>query len=119
MTLNEPQTQVVFSKENTLVTATAGAGKTRVLIAKVMQLLNEGVTLITLITFTRAAALEIQERLLNILGVLPDGLVVGTFHSIISKHINKHSKVALMSSEEQTNLLHQHYNRHFGEHDGY
>jgi superfamily I DNA/RNA helicase len=119
MTLNEPQTQVVFSKENTLVTATAGAGKTRVLIAKVMQLLNEGVTLITLITFTRAAALEIQTRLLKILGVLPDGLVVGTFHSIISKHINEHSKVALMSSEEQTNLLHQHYNRHFGEHDGY
>ena len=119
MQLNKPQSQVVFSKGNILVTATAGAGKTRVLIAKVMQLLNEGVTLITLITFTKAAGTEIQERLIECLGTLPEGLVVGTFHSIISKHINKHSKVGLMSTEEQVGLLHQHYNRHFGEHDGY
>lgn len=101
MDLNKEQSLVVFSQNNTLVTATAGAGKTRVLIAKVMQLINDGVTLITVITFTKSAATEIKERLITCLGTLPEGLVVGTFHSVISKHINKHSKVGLMSNKEQ------------------
>jgi superfamily I DNA/RNA helicase len=119
MMLNCEQSTVVYSPKSILVRATPGTGKTRVLIAKVMKLIDEGIRLITVITFTKAAANEIQERLLKTIGVLPKGLVVGTFHSVISKHINQHLKVGLMSNEEQVSLLHQQYNRYFGEHDGF
>ena len=119
MNLNKQQSKIVLSEGNISVLATAGAGKTRVLIAKVLHLLNQGISLITLVTFTKASAVEIEERLIKHLGGLPKGLVVGTFHSIISKHISRHSKIGLMSSDEQVSLLHQHYTRHFSAHDGY
>lgn len=119
MDLNEKQLFIVNLQQSVLVRATPGTGKTRVLIAKVLKLLSEGVSFITLITFTKASALEIQKRLIVELGSLPEGIVVGTFHSVISKHINKHVKVGLMSNEEQVTLLHQQYNRYFGEHEGF
>ncbi|MGK2231309.1 MAG: superfamily I DNA/RNA helicase [Colwellia sp.] len=117
--LNNQQEFVVNSNTSILMSATPGTGKTRVLIAKVIKLIDAGITMITLITFTKAAANEIYERLIKILGVLPQGVIVGTFHSVISKHINQHLEVGLMSNEDQVSLLHQQYNRYFGEHVGF
>ena len=52
-----------------LISAAAGSGKTAVLIEHVLQLLREGgkVTRLLIITFTRAAAAELRERLTNAL----------------------------------------------------
>lgn len=119
MMLNKKQSIVVETNKSIIVKATPGTGKTRVLIAKVIHLIERGISLITLITFTKAAANEISERLVKNFGALPPGVVVGTFHSVISKHINKHIKVGMMSNEDQVSLLHQQYNRYFGEHEGF
>ena len=49
-----------------LVSAAAGSGKTAVLVEHVLQLLREGgqINRLLIITFTRAAAAELRERLI-------------------------------------------------------
>ncbi|MBQ9195599.1 MAG: UvrD-helicase domain-containing protein [Clostridia bacterium] len=62
----EAQQQAIDARNNeTLVSAAAGSGKTAVLIEHVLQLLREGgkVDRLLIITFTRAAAAELRDRL--------------------------------------------------------
>ena len=58
-----------------LISAAAGSGKTAVLVEHVLQLLREGgkVTRLLIITFTRAAAAELRERLTKALDQESDG----------------------------------------------
>ena len=66
----EAQRQAIDARNSeTLVSAAAGSGKTAVLIEHVLTLLREGgrVDRLLIITFTRAAAAELRERLLNAL----------------------------------------------------
>jgi len=53
------------TNHDTLVSASAGSGKSTVLIAHVMRLLREGgdITRLLIITFTRAAAAELREKM--------------------------------------------------------
>lgn len=79
MNLSEKQKQVMTATENKiLVNAAAGSGKTKTLIARIQYLLSQGISPkeIVAITFTNAAADEINERLGS-----PVGLFVGTIHS--------------------------------------
>jgi ATP-dependent helicase/nuclease subunit A len=64
---NEAQQKVLDSRGNILVNASAGSGKTSVMIDKVMQLLLGGVDIrkILLMTFTKASAAEMRERLIK------------------------------------------------------
>ena len=78
MSLSEIQKKIVEAKEEKIIVLSAAAsGKTAVLTERVRHLLNSGVDPkeIVVITFTNAAAEELNERLNK-----PTGLFVGTIH---------------------------------------
>lgn len=120
--LNEEQQAAVDSDaENTLVIASPGTGKTRVLVARIQRALREGILPceIVAITFTNAAAREIQKRLVKQVideSLWLDGPIVlghcGTIHSYLLKLIRGHgsyigmpSKIVVLDEEQATALL--------------
>ena len=84
MNLNAPQRQAVLHKEGPcLVVAGPGSGKTAVLTQRVMELINSGVPAneILVITFTKAAAIEMKERFEG-MSEEKAPVTFGTFHSL-------------------------------------
>lgn len=75
-----------------LTTATAGAGKTRVIIARAQYMIANGVdpSQILLTTFTNKAANEMKERIVSIVGDKGKRITVGTFHSICNRILRRH-----------------------------
>lgn len=62
----EPQLEAIRARNHTiLVSAAAGSGKTAVLVERIVTLLKEGARLekMMIVTFTRAAAAEMRQRL--------------------------------------------------------
>ena len=91
--LNQEQLDVVLKGDGScLVLAGAGSGKTRTLIYRVAYLLEKGILPqnILLMTFTNKAANEMIERVEQLLGFKPEGLVAGTFHKIGNKILREH-----------------------------
>ena len=93
MELNQAQKIAVRHKDGPmLVLAGPGSGKTLVITERTKYLIQEyniPEENILVITFTRAAAGEMKERFLRLLGVSSTGVSFGTFHSIfftILKH---------------------------------
>ncbi|KPJ83257.1 MAG: hypothetical protein AMS19_05050 [Gemmatimonas sp. SG8_23] len=77
-----------------LVLAGAGSGKTRVLTARVCQLIHEhGVPpdRILAVTFTNKAAGEMRDRIARLLGSEPAGMWVGTFHAVGARLLRRHA----------------------------
>jgi DNA helicase-2/ATP-dependent DNA helicase PcrA len=72
-----------------LITASAGSGKTTVLINRIghLLLLDVNPTSIFVITFTNKAANEIKDRLRDEIGEKADYVNIGTFHSMFREHI--------------------------------
>lgn len=92
--LNDEQLAVVQQGDGrALVLAGAGSGKTRTITYRVAWLLEHGVapSNILLLTFTNKAAREMIERIEGLLGVYPDGLWAGTFHSIANRLLRKYA----------------------------
>lgn len=91
--LSKEQRDAVFSKErNLLVTAGPGSGKTVVIVNRIVHLINElnfSPSNIIVITFTRAAAINMKNRYVAING---NGSVpfFGTFHGLFYKILKKH-----------------------------
>ena len=83
--LSRQQRAIVEATEPYIVVvATAAAGKTRCLAERIKWLLGQGcpASEIVAITFTNAAAEEIQERVGN-----PPGLFIGTIHSLANYYL--------------------------------
>ncbi len=90
MELNEQQrTAVTYAgeKHNILVTAGAGCGKTRTIIARAAHLCNHGTDAakILILTFTNRAARELKQRLKQELGESTEKIQAGTFHAFCLK----------------------------------
>ena len=78
----------------TLTVAGAGSGKTRVLTSRACYILYMDETVkptnIMLVTFTKKAAAEMQERLMQMLPAeVVEKMMVGTFHSIFLRMLRK------------------------------
>ena len=84
--LNEAQRDAVCNlSQNSLVIAGAGSGKTRVLIQRILWLVEDNEFSpfsILAVTFTNKAAKEIKSRLSDSLDISIDSMWVGTFHGI-------------------------------------
>ncbi|MDE2105332.1 MAG: ATP-dependent helicase [Patescibacteria group bacterium] len=115
MTLNSEQKQVVESTaDRVLVLASAGSGKTRVLIARIAKLIKRGAdpSEIVCLTYTKTAAKEIQDRVIkessseSVLGF------VGTLHSFAFKllcqqgrKIGLPERLSVADEEQQEGML--------------
>lgn len=112
-TLNNKQTEAVdYFNGPILILAGAGTGKTKVLTARIANILEKGLALpheILSVTFTNKAANEMRNRISN-----HNGMWLGTFHSIGLRILRKyHSFVGLsanftiLDTDDQLRLLKQ------------
>jgi DNA helicase-2/ATP-dependent DNA helicase PcrA len=97
--LNDEQRAAVEATEGpVLVVAGAGAGKTRVLTARISLLIARGLALpkeILAVTFTNKAAAEIRERVGHAVGEAAAGEIrMGSFHSVSLGMLRRHAKAA-------------------------
>ncbi len=106
----EQQAAVAASEPVVAVIAGPGTGKTKTLVAKIADLIeNHGVkpSEITAVTFTNKAAAEMRERLEKRLGgkKAVKALTIGTFHSICLNELQKQgNSVALISEYDALEL---------------
>lgn len=96
--LNEAQRDAVCAdRNNQLVLAGAGSGKTRVLVHRIAWLMQvEGVSphSILAVTFTNKAAKEMRARLEQLTGASLRGMWVGTFHGLAHRLLQAHWQAA-------------------------
>ncbi len=94
--LNGAQRQAVCHGDSPLlVLAGAGSGKTRVIVHRIVYLITEaGISpeKILSVTFTNKAAEEMARRVAILLGSKPDGMWLGTFHSICARILRREGK---------------------------
>jgi DNA helicase-2/ATP-dependent DNA helicase PcrA len=93
LSLNASQRAAVEHRDGPLlVLAGAGSGKTRVLTARLAHLID-GIRIppyrIFATTFTNRAAREMRHRVAALLGREPDGLWIGTFHSLCARLLRR------------------------------
>jgi len=105
--LNEQQKAAVTAPDGpAVVFAGPGSGKTTVLTRRVLYLIERGVPVdqLMLVTFTRAAAEEMKQRLEQVMPGKSQHLFVGTFHSLFLKLLKELGERVppLLSAKEQT-----------------
>jgi ATP-dependent DNA helicase Rep len=115
--LNEQQRAAVqYTAGPLLVVAGAGSGKTRVIIEKIVHLVqNRGLPpeRIAAITFTNKAAKEMRERLGKRLGANPAGAVaVSTFHALGWRILREHHEllgyragISILDEQDSLNVV--------------
>ncbi|MBS0184877.1 MAG: UvrD-helicase domain-containing protein [Proteobacteria bacterium] len=115
-TLNTPQQQAVLNLDGPLlVLAGAGTGKTRVLISRIVHILNTQRAYpseILAVTFTNKAAQEMKQRVGDLLGHSVEGLWLGTFHSLCSRILRSHAELlgletsfTILDKDDQLRLI--------------
>ena len=93
--LNPEQVQAVKTIYGpVLVSAGAGAGKTKVLTVRAQHMIIKGIdpSQILLTTFTNKAAGEIKERIINVIGDEAKKITVGTFHCICNRILRQYGE---------------------------
>ncbi|AEX86062.1 DNA/RNA helicase, superfamily I [Marinitoga piezophila KA3] len=105
---------VINSTGRSLIIAGPGSGKTRVITYKIAYLLSQGIKPenILLVTFTRAAAREMVERVRNVTNVDTSSLTAGTFHHVCNMILRRYAKVigyennfTILDSEDAKDLM--------------
>jgi len=99
--LNEPQKEAVTKINGPLlIVAGPGSGKTRVLIARIANMIGSGISPenIVALTFTNKAAKEIKERLNFQTKINSYSVTTGTFHSFCSMILRKHGNAIKIPS---------------------
>ena len=94
--LDQEQLEAVTKSEgNTLIIAGPGSGKTRVITYKIAYLLDNHVRAenILLVTFTRAAAKQMIERVKKVTEKDTSQLVAGTFHHVCNLILRKYANI--------------------------
>ena len=116
--LNPSQKEAVKNLEGPLlVLSGAGTGKTRVLTARLANLLYSNKTKpwnILAVTFTNKAAKEMRIRLEGLIGPSANSVWLGTFHSIAARILRENAEIVGLSSnytiitpDDQVRLLKQ------------
>ena len=115
--LNNAQKDAVNYLEGPLlIVAGAGSGKTKVLTARIANIIQKKRAFpnqILSVTFTNKAAKEMQNRVSKLLGAAAIGLSwLGTFHSICAKLLRKHataiglnSNFTIIDTDDQIRLI--------------
>jgi DNA helicase-2/ATP-dependent DNA helicase PcrA len=114
--LNLQQQQAVMAGLGpVLVLAGPGSGKTRVLTQRIAYLIGSmGVRpyQILAVTFTNKAAREMENRVLELLGDMARGVMLGTFHSICARilrreaeHLPFNANFVIFDSDDQVSLV--------------
>ena len=89
--LNQEQLEAVTSDhKHILVIAGAGSGKTKVLVSRLVYLIEEMQVPwknILAVTFTNKAANEMKERVLALCEINPQRMWIGTFHAICFENL--------------------------------
>ena len=95
--LNESQKEAVKNLDGPLlVLSGAGTGKTRVLTARLANLLYSNTTKawkILAVTFTNKAAKEMRTRLESLIGPMANSVWLGTFHSIGARILRENAEL--------------------------
>ena len=101
--LNEKQKKAVETLNGpVLVLAGAGTGKTRVLTTRLAHLLNKKLAKpweILAVTFTNKAAMEMRERVQNLLKIDIERMWIGTFHSSGLKILRRHAELCFLKND--------------------
>lgn len=116
MKYNQSQLMAIRHKEGpAIVLAGPGSGKTAVITERTKQLLKEGVSpqKILVVTFTKAAAVEMKERFLQSIAAHPSltngrDVSFGTFHAIffsILKHAYRYSVQNILGEDEKLSFF--------------
>lgn len=106
----EQRNAVDFHDGALLLLAGPGSGKTFVITHRIKALIDSGVdaSSILVITFTKAAALQMKDRFLNLVSPHMPSVSFGTFHAIfysILKNHNSYRSVVPITDKEKLNML--------------
>ncbi|HVY01558.1 MAG TPA: UvrD-helicase domain-containing protein [Candidatus Nanoarchaeia archaeon] len=101
---------VVSDSKRILVLAGAGSGKTKVLTKRMIHFVkNKEIPIdkILAITFTKAAAKEMRDRVGTILGINPDNLKsnIRTFHSFCCHILKQNEQFDILTEKEQEEII--------------
>lgn len=113
--LNDQQrAAVIHGNGPLLVTAGAGSGKTRIIIARIAQLITQGHNApasIVALTFTNKAATEMRERINSFLKENQSGAFIGTFHGYCLRLLRAHGTLiglehfTILDDDDQYSLI--------------
>ncbi|WP_121957113.1 ATP-dependent helicase [Petrotoga sp. 9PWA.NaAc.5.4] len=113
--LDEEQIEAVIkSRGKSIIVAGPGSGKTRVITYKIAYLFHLGIKPenILLVTYTRAAAKQMIERVKQVTNVDTKNMLAGTFHHICNTILRKYATVigyrndyTILDSQDSKDLL--------------